>query len=118
VFQEGIKPMWEDEANKKGARWILRIKKGAASVFWEELLINMIGEQFDVNNEICGVVVSVRPTEDIFSIWIRSGQDLSVKNSIKETLKKIWNLNDSVYLEYKEHPNQQRTNPRNRFNHT
>lgn len=117
VFQEGIKPMWEDEANKKGARWILRIKKGAASVFWEELLINMIGEQFDVNDEICGVVVSVRPTEDIFSIWIRSGQDLSVKNSIKETLKKIWHLNDSVYLEYKEHPNQQRQNARPRFNH-
>ena len=117
VFQEGIKPMWEDEANKKGARWILRIKKGAASVFWEELLINMIGEQFDVNDEICGIVVSVRPTEDIFSIWIRTGQDLAVKNSVKETLKKIWNLNDSVYLEYKEHPNQQRSNPRNRFNH-
>ena len=90
VFQDGIKPMWEDEANKKGARWILRIKKGA---------------------------VSVRATEDIFSIWIRSGQDLAVKNSVKETLKKIWNLNDNVFLEYKEHPNQQRSMPRTRFNH-
>jgi len=117
VFQEGIKPMWEDEANKNGARWILRIKKGAASLFWEELLLGVVGEQFDVDNEICGVAVSIRNSEDIFSIWIRSGQDLAVKNSVKETLKKIWRLPDSVYLEYKEHPTQQRPQQKHRFNH-
>lgn len=117
VFQDGIRPMWEDEANKKGARWILRIKKGAASLFWEELLITMIGEQFDVADEICGVAVSVRANEDIFSIWIRSGQDLSVKNSVKETLKKIWKLNENVYLEYKEHPTAQRAHPRHKHNY-
>ena len=107
VFQEGIKPMWEDEANKHGARLILRIKKGAASAFWEELLLCMIGEQFDVTNEICGVAVSVRQAEDIFSVWIRSGQDPAVKNSVRETLKRIWGLADSVYIEFKEHPTAQ-----------
>ena len=119
VFQEGIKPMWEDEANRNGARWILRIKKGAASAFWEELLLCMIGEQFDVTNEICGIAVSVRTVEDIFSVWVRSGQDQSVKQSVKETLKKIWALNESVVLEYKEHPHiQQKPPPKNsRFGH-
>jgi translation initiation factor 4E len=116
VFQEGIRPMWEDEANKNGARWILRIKKGAASAFWEELLLGMIGEQFDVTDEICGVGVSIRSSEDIFSIWVRSGQDPSVKNSVKDTLKRIWSLGDSVYLEYKEHPTVQR-HSRPRYNH-
>ena len=27
IFQEGIKPMWEDKANLNGGRFILRIKK-------------------------------------------------------------------------------------------
>lgn len=107
--------MWEDEANKNGARWILRIRKGAASAFWEELLMAMIGEQFDVTDEICGIAVSVRNTEDIFSVWVRS-TDKSVKNSVKDTLLRIWNLPESVYLEYKEHPTVQRQNPRARYN--
>lgn len=108
VFQEGIKPMWEDEANANGARWLLRTRKGAASAFWEELLLCMIGEQFDITNEICGVAVSVRTAEDIFSVWVRSGGDLAVKNSVKETLKKIWGLTEATHLEYKEHPTLQR----------
>lgn len=117
VFQDGIKPMWEDEANARGARWILRLKKGAGSVFWEELLLAMIGEQFDVTNEICGVAVSVRGNEDIFSIWVRSGQDMSVKHSVRESLKRIWHLHDQVFLEYKEHPTTTRNYPRTRQPH-
>lgn len=116
VFQEGIRPMWEDDANKEGARWVLRLKKGATSLFWEELLLCVIGEQFNVTDQICGVVVSMRQTEDIISIWIRSGQDFHVKNSIKETLKQIWNLPDNVFLEFKEHPTNARPAQKGRFN--
>ena len=108
--------MWEDEANKKGARWILRLRKGSTSVFWEELLLCMIGEQFDVTNEICGIAVSMRPNEDIISVWVRSGADQAVKESTRDTLKKIWNLNESVVLEYKQHPTNPRPQPRNRVN--
>ena len=32
--------MWEDEANKNGARWIFRIKKGSVNLFWEELIFS------------------------------------------------------------------------------
>ena len=116
LFQEGIRPMWEDEANQKGARWILRLRKGSTSAFWEELLLCVIGEQFDVTNEICGVAVSVRAHEDIISVWVRSGSDVAIKNSVRETLNKIWKLHNSVYLEYKEHPNNQRPPPKGRFN--
>ncbi|XP_045569523.1 eukaryotic translation initiation factor 4E type 2, partial [Salmo salar] len=31
LFKEGIKPMWEDEANKNGGKWIIRLRKGLAS---------------------------------------------------------------------------------------
>ena len=29
LFKMGIKPMWEDEANKFGGKWIVRLRKGA-----------------------------------------------------------------------------------------
>ncbi|XP_041956881.1 eukaryotic translation initiation factor 4E type 2 isoform X1 [Alosa sapidissima] len=60
LFKEGIKPMWEDDANKSGGKWIIRLRKGLASRCWENLILAMLGEQFMVGEEICGAVVSVR----------------------------------------------------------
>ena len=28
LFKESIKPMWEDEKNKMGGKWIVRLRKG------------------------------------------------------------------------------------------
>lgn len=44
MFKEGIKPVWEDTANCKGGKWILRLKKGLSSRIWENLLLAMIGK--------------------------------------------------------------------------
>ena len=38
VFREGIKPMWEDETNVNGGKWIVRLKKGVAARYWEDLV--------------------------------------------------------------------------------
>lgn len=45
-FVEGVKPMWEDEANKKGGRWVLKINKEFSDRIWEDLILGFIGEQF------------------------------------------------------------------------
>uniref|UniRef100_H0X001 Eukaryotic translation initiation factor 4E family member 2 n=1 Tax=Otolemur garnettii TaxID=30611 RepID=H0X001_OTOGA len=39
LFKEGIKPMWEDDANKNGGKWIIRLRKGLASRCWENLIL-------------------------------------------------------------------------------
>jgi Eukaryotic initiation factor 4E len=65
LFKNGIKPTWEDTQNANGGKWIVRLRKGLASKYWEELILAIIGEQFDVGQEICGAVVSVRGNEDI-----------------------------------------------------
>lgn len=63
-FVEGIKPMWEDEANKNGGRWTLRVSKGFGNKLWEDLILAMIGEQFSDEDEICGIVISIRQQGD------------------------------------------------------
>ncbi len=50
----------QDEANKHGGKWIIRLKKGLASRCWENLILAMLGEQFMVGEEICGAVISIR----------------------------------------------------------
>ena len=43
----------------------------------------VIGEQFGVGREICGIVISVRMTEDIIAVWTRSAADRGVVLKIR-----------------------------------
>ena len=73
LFKKGIRPIWEDDENKNGGKLTLRVKKGVADRYWEDLLLAIIGDQFgEASEEVCGVVLSVRNGEDILSIWIRA----------------------------------------------
>jgi translation initiation factor 4E len=60
LFKDGIRPLWEDDANKNGGKWIVRLKKGLSTRCWENLILAILGEQFMVGEEICGAVVSIR----------------------------------------------------------
>lgn len=103
LFKVGIKPMWEDEANQNGGKWIVRLRKGLASRCWENLVLAMLGEQFMVGKEICGAVVSIRYQEDIISVWNRTASDTSTTGRIRDTLRRVLNLPPNTIIEYKTH---------------
>lgn len=104
LFKDGIKPMWEDDANKSGGKWIVRLRKGMASRYWEDLILAVLGEQFEVGGEICGAVVSIRYQEDIISLWNRTATDSETKMKILETMKKVLAIDGaSARIEYKNH---------------
>lgn len=83
LFKHGIKPMWEDPANAKGGRWVVRLKKGLASHYWESLILAIIGEQFDVGNEICGAAVNISPQRDSIAVWNRHADNVDAVAKIK-----------------------------------
>lgn len=58
--------MWEDEANKIGGRWRLKVDKGFANKIWEDLILALIGEQFECENEVTGIYLNIQPTFDNF----------------------------------------------------
>lgn len=103
LFKDGIRPMWEDSANKEGGKWIVRLKKGLASRCWENLVLALLGEQFMVGEEICGAVISVRYQEDILSLWNKTAIDPAITARIRETLKRVLNLPGNTIMEYKKH---------------
>ena len=73
LFKAGVRPIWEDDENKKGGKWIVRLKKGLSDRYWEDLLLALIGDQFgELSDEVCGAVLSVRNGEDTMSIWVRT----------------------------------------------
>jgi len=93
--------------NLSGGKWIIRLKKGVADRIWEDLVLAIIGDQFDecktegqsenTGNwsddsdepgagewpEICGCTISVRQSEDIVSVWNRYDGDPKVKEKIR-----------------------------------
>ena len=106
-FREGIKPTWEDSNNAKGGKWIVRLRKGLASRYWEESILALIGGQFPgvQDGEICGVVLSVRYSEDILGIWNRTSNDRELTERLRDAIKKILQLPPHAHIEYKPHQN-------------
>ena len=101
-FRDGIRPVWEDEENKRGGKWIMRLKKGVADRYWEDLLLALVGDQFaDAADEVCGTVVSVRSGEDVFSVWTKNDGGRNVK--IRETIKRVLSLPPDTLLQWKSH---------------
>ncbi|TVY84718.1 Eukaryotic translation initiation factor 4E type 2 [Lachnellula suecica] len=110
IFKKGIRPVWEDDENKKGGKWIVRLKKGVADRYWEDLVYAIVGDQFaEASEEVCGAVLSVRNGEDILSIWtsVDGGRVLR----IRETMKRILAFPPDTKVEWKSHDSsiQQRT---------
>ncbi|KAL1838617.1 hypothetical protein VTJ49DRAFT_2485 [Mycothermus thermophilus] len=102
LFKKGIRPIWEDEENKNGGKWVVRLRKGVADRYWEDLLFAIIGDQFgEASEEVCGVVLSVRNGEDILSIWARANGQRVLK--IRETMRRILAFPPDTKLEWKSH---------------
>lgn len=82
IFKKNIRPVWEDEENKRGGKWILRLKKGVSDRYWEDLLLAIVGDQFaEAGEEVCGAVLSVRTGEDVLSVWtkIDGGRNIKIR---------------------------------------
>jgi len=48
LFHTGVRrPVWEDPINISGGKWIIRLRKGVADRLWEDLVLAVIGDQFD-----------------------------------------------------------------------
>ncbi|XP_045764739.1 eukaryotic translation initiation factor 4E1-like [Maniola jurtina] len=94
VFKQGIRPMWEDDANKMGGRWLISLEKKQRNSdldrFWLDVVLLLIGENFDHADEICGAVVNVRAKLDKIAVWTadtsKQQANLEIGRKIKEQL--------------------------------
>ena len=104
LFKKGIKPMWEDEANANGGKWVLTMKNNPQLLdrCWNWLAMALVGEDLDEGDEICGAVVSLRSKVDRIQLWTRSKDDVEKINGIGRKMVKLLDVseNDSIGLEF------------------
>ncbi|KAI9807099.1 MAG: hypothetical protein M1825_005816 [Sarcosagium campestre] len=102
IFKAGVRPVWEDKENKRGGKWIVRLKKGVADRYWEDLLLAIVGDQFaEAGEEVCGAVLSVRGGEDVLSVWTRIDGGRNIK--IRETIKRLLAFPPDTNIVWKSH---------------
>ncbi|XP_052846223.1 eukaryotic translation initiation factor 4E1 [Drosophila gunungcola] len=92
MFKRGIKPMWEDEANIKGGRWLVTVgKSGKLDLdrIWLDILLMMVGQTFDYSDEICGAVINIRAKSSKISVWTANGNSELAILEIGQKLKML-----------------------------
>ncbi|EFJ11627.1 hypothetical protein SELMODRAFT_125743, partial [Selaginella moellendorffii] len=117
-FKEGIKPEWEDPRCANGGKWTAappRGSKQALDQFWLNTLLALIGEQFDEGDEICGVVVSVRPRGDKLSLWTKTANNEAAQMSIGRQWKEFLEYQDKINFMFHEDAKRGDSKARNRY---
>lgn len=78
LFKSGIKPEWEDKANRSGGEWFFRktLDLSYLDEVWTKLALSMVGETLDVGDEVTGARVvdkSIRGKAVYrLELWFRS----------------------------------------------
>ncbi|VAH89060.1 eukaryotic translation initiation factor NCBP-like [Triticum dicoccoides] len=103
LFKEGVRPLWEDPANRNGGKWIIRFKKAVSGRFWEDLVLVLVGDQLDYSDDVCGIVLSCRFNEDILSVWNRNASDQQAVMTLRDSIKRHLKLPHTYLMEYKPH---------------
>ncbi|XP_022215315.1 eukaryotic translation initiation factor 4E1 [Drosophila obscura] len=105
LFKKGIQPMWEDEANKFGGRWVIttgRRTKLELDKLWLDVILILIGESVDHPDEICGAVINLRGKQNKISVWTANGQNESAVIHIGLKLREMLHL-PPLQMQYQLH---------------
>ena len=102
-FKTGIKPMWEDPANKGGGKFFLHIKKSFATKLWENLLFSLVSEEIPEMKFVNGIILKIHRLEVVFYIWTRE-IPVPTQEVLKNWVKTTVGLSPKIKLEFKKHP--------------
>lgn len=108
LFKEGVQPMWEDDRNRMGGRWLVNMSKGQRSTdldrVWLETLLCLIGESFgEDSDQICGAVVNIRGKGDKLAVWTQFGDKQESVMHIGRMFKERLTLPQKFPIIYEKH---------------
>lgn len=92
LFRNNVAPMWEQEANRRGGKWVGQVSGGTlADEWWTELCVAAIAEQFPGHEEeICGICVSKKKSGLKVSLWTRTADNSLSQLEIGAFMKRLF----------------------------
>lgn len=112
LFKYGIKPMWEDNRNRQGGRYLFNLSKSQRATvldhYWLEILLCLIGEGFgEQSDDVNGAVVQVRPKLDKLALWTATVRRSEGNIKIGKTLKERLSMHPRSTIPYQAHADTQ-----------
>eukprot|EP01119_Soliformovum_irregulare_P008918 TRINITY_DN22014_c1_g1_i1.p1 TRINITY_DN22014_c1_g1~~TRINITY_DN22014_c1_g1_i1.p1 ORF type:complete len:224 (-),score=40.89 TRINITY_DN22014_c1_g1_i1:40-711(-) len=110
LMKKGIKPLWEDESNVLGGSFTFKVSLEDTPQVWLTLLLSVVGENIASSlksgDDICGLSVSIRKGEAMFSIWNKRAElkDSSYESNLRSLFPTL-RLNGCNYRVHKEETN-------------
>lgn len=90
-FKNGIRPMWEDPQNREGGRMTVintsKCRQAAIDEIWLDVLLFLVGENFEHTDDVCGMVLNVRNYGFKLAVWTTHA-NTNIIRSIGINLKK------------------------------
>ena len=103
MFKNPIMPMWEDEYNKNGGKFSIKLRKDYTTIIWEEMIFALIGGVLpkEVKDELNGIVVSSRKEFNVLQIWFRN-YNSNITANIEQCIRDLLQIPNEVDLEIKQ----------------
>ena len=89
-----------------GGKWTAVVPKANSQLLdsnWLHVVLACVGEQFDDGDEICGVVVNVRPKQNRIAVWTRTASNEAAQVAIGKQLRETFGMPDAVKMGYLVH---------------
>ena len=103
MFKNPIMPMWEDEYNKNGGKFSIKLRKDYSTIIWEEMIFALIGGVLpkEIKDELNGIVVSSRKEFNVLQIWFRN-YNSNITGDIEQCIRDLLQIPNEVDLEIKQ----------------
>ena len=100
MFKEPIKPLWEDENNKNGGRFSIKLKHGYTTIIWEEMIFALIGGILpkEMKDQINGIVVTSRKEFNTLQIWFKNYDD-KITEDLEQCIRDLLVIPSEVKIE-------------------
>lgn len=89
VFNYGVKPVWEDSSVDKGMHLEMKTQNQQTSKCWEDLLTAMLGEKFQKQSKVVGLVFRHKTSFDKIAIWMTVGTSDDEIKALKADIVKF-----------------------------
>ena len=110
IFKKGIRPEWEDPANKEGGKWVVTLPieddmEEEVDKAWLQLLLHVIGGVFEKKERdiVNGMIFSIRDKHLRISLWCNSSTENESLLTIGKKFKQLSNLDEKYKFGYQIH---------------
>ena len=95
VFRKGIRPSWDDPANRQGGAWTLKVPRSVSDELANNVLAQVINEQVPLppragaEPPVCGVFVRVRYAVVALDVWARYAEPEEAISAVSDHFNRV-----------------------------